>query len=54
MTQAKKLVGERYTLYDSRRRQTDNADFDAQIIDQTQMIERQILADRARLRPRKQ
>ena len=53
MNQAKELVGERYTLYDSRRRQAENAEFDTQIIDQMQMIERQILAQRARLSPRK-
>ncbi|MEY8577249.1 RhuM family protein [Corynebacteriaceae bacterium 6-324] len=54
MTQAKNLVGERYALYDSRRRQAGNAEFDTQIIDEMQKVEQQILAARARLSPRKQ
>lgn len=54
MTQAKHLVGERYALFDSRRRQAENAEFDAKILDEMQKIERQILAARTRLSPRKQ
>lgn len=54
MTQAKHLVGERYALFDSRRRQAENAEVDAKILDEIQKIERQILAARNRLSPRKQ
>lgn len=54
MTQAKHLVGERYALFDSRRRQAENAEVDAKILDEMQKIERQILAARKRLSPRKQ
>lgn len=54
MTQAKHLVGERYALFDSRRRQAENAEIDAKILDEMQKIERQILAARKRLIPRKQ
>lgn len=54
MTQAKNLVGERYALYDSRRRQAENDEFDKAIVAQMQEIEGRILADRKRLSPRKQ
>lgn len=52
MTEAKRLAGERYTIYDSRRRAKENDAIESQIIDELKHIESRILRDRARLQPR--
>ncbi len=51
-TEAKRLAGERYAIYDSARRRKENDLADDQLIGQLQSIERRILADRTRMPPR--
>ncbi|EEI16316.1 RhuM family protein [Corynebacterium lipophiloflavum] len=50
--EANRLAGARYALYDGRRQEQRNEEFDRELIPQLQEIERRILADRARLAPR--
>lgn len=49
---AKKLAGERYDLFDAKRRAPIEAQAAAEEIEQLQSIEKQLLADRRRLEPR--
>lgn len=51
-TEAKRLAGERYTIYDSARRRKENDLAGGQLIEQLQSIERRILVDRKRMTPR--
>ena len=52
MDKARELAGERYALFDAKRRGPVDAKIEAEQLDQLQMIERQILTDRKRLAPR--
>lgn len=53
MEEAKRLAGERYTLYDAKRHAPEEAEGAAAEIAELQEIERRILADRERLAPRR-
>ena len=51
--QADELAHERYAIYDARRKAPQIEAFDTEILDTLQEIDRRIVADRARLAPRK-
>ncbi|MDN6706587.1 RhuM family protein [Corynebacterium glyciniphilum] len=53
MEEAKRLAGERYALYDAKRRAPEEAEAAAAEIAELQEIERRILTDRERLAPRR-
>ena len=51
--EAEKLAKQRYALFDSRRRKKEEAEIASEVLEELKAIDRRILADRARLTPRK-